>query len=164
MPYLNEELSQAKRDKLQKSDFIFPNDRSWPIHDLKHGKIALTWSLWPQHQDVSTKVIKAVFNRYPELRFTPVGKKCAAKLKGKASKAPAKDRRERLAASMSLGTLGDDPLFAERIVAIKDMLSDADELPSYVHHDPRGIGVEEEGILSSLAETRDRLRYKNRRR
>ena len=157
MPNLDEKLSQAERDKLPASDFVFPKERDWPIHDLKHGKIALTWALWPQHKAVSKRVIRAVFDRYPELRFTKVGKKCAARMKGGGKNQYQPARKQRLAASRSLGTLGDNPEVASRLAGIKDMLADADAMPANVHHDPKGLGVEGDGILSSIAETRDRL-------
>ena len=162
MPYTKDKLTDAEREKLSASDFVFPKDRSWPIHDLKHGKIALTWALWPQHKDVAKKVIKAVFARYPELRFTKVGKKCMGKVKGGGKNLYQPAGKQRLAASRSLGTLGDNPVIAERMASLREMLSDADELPEYVHHDPHGIGIEEDGILSSIAETRGRLRRRRR--
>jgi hypothetical protein len=35
-------LSAAARRKLPPSAFVFPDTRSYPIHDLKHARIALT--------------------------------------------------------------------------------------------------------------------------
>lgn len=69
------EMSQAAREKLKKGDFVFPDERSWPIHDKKHGKIALIWSTWPQHKEVAKKVRDEVFKKYPDLKdwFKGVG-------------------------------------------------------------------------------------------
>ncbi len=62
------EMSQAKREKLDPSDFVFPEEQKWPIQDLDQAKIALTWSTWPQHKKVAKKVREAVFKKYPELK------------------------------------------------------------------------------------------------
>ena len=56
------------REKIPASDFIFPDKRSWPIHDIEHGKIALVWSTWPQHKNVAKEVRDAVFKRYTKLK------------------------------------------------------------------------------------------------
>ena len=39
-----EEMSDKEREEIPKRDFVFPDDRSWPINDLEHGKIALDWA------------------------------------------------------------------------------------------------------------------------
>jgi hypothetical protein len=68
MIYLYEKLSKGQRANLKDSDFIFPDKRAWPIHDEEHGKIALVWATWPQHKSVRAKVVKAVLERYPQLK------------------------------------------------------------------------------------------------
>jgi hypothetical protein len=63
-----EKLSQAERDKLKDADFIFPSNRSWPIHDEKHAKTALVWATWPQYKDKKDAIVKAVLKRYPHMK------------------------------------------------------------------------------------------------
>ena len=63
-----EKLSPEEKDKLKDSDFIFPDKRSWPIHDEKHAKTALVWATWPQYKDIKPTVVKAVLKRYPNLK------------------------------------------------------------------------------------------------
>lgn len=62
------EMTRSEREKLPDSAFVFPDERTWPIHDKKHAKIALTWASWPQHKDVASKVKKAVYKKYPKLK------------------------------------------------------------------------------------------------
>lgn len=63
-----EKLSQAEKDKLKDTDFVFPDKRSWPIHDEKHAKTALVWATWPQYKDKKDQIVKAVLKRYPHLK------------------------------------------------------------------------------------------------
>lgn len=65
---VNEGLTKAERDKLKNSDFVFPDDRSWPIHDEKHAKTALVWATWPQYKAKKDAIVKAVLKRYPNLK------------------------------------------------------------------------------------------------
>lgn len=67
-PKLMEALSDAEREKLKPEDFVFPDKRSWPIHDEKRAKTALVWATWPQHKDVKNAVVKAVLKKYPHLK------------------------------------------------------------------------------------------------
>ena len=73
------ELTYAERKALPDSDFIFPENRSWPINDLAHGKTALLWARTggPRSNgkpavepgsDKAKEIIKAVLKRYPELK------------------------------------------------------------------------------------------------
>jgi hypothetical protein len=64
---INEKLSQAQRDKLKPKDFVFPEDRAWPIHDEAHAKTALVWATWPQYANNKELIIKSVLKRYPSL-------------------------------------------------------------------------------------------------
>jgi hypothetical protein len=50
------------------TDFIFPDRKSWPIHDEKHAKIALVWATWPQYKDLKKQIVAAVIKRYPQLK------------------------------------------------------------------------------------------------
>lgn len=63
-----EKLSPEQRDKLKDSDFVFPDKRSWPIHDEDHAKTALVWATWPQYKDVKKQVVSAVLKKYPQLK------------------------------------------------------------------------------------------------
>ncbi len=65
---LDEKLSQVERDKLKPTDFIFPDKRSWPIHDEAHAKTALVWATWPQYSNIKPQIIKAVLKKYPSLK------------------------------------------------------------------------------------------------
>jgi hypothetical protein len=66
--HLEEKLSPAERDKLKDSDFIFPSNRSWPIHDKKHATTALVWATWPQYKDLKKQIVASVLKKYPELK------------------------------------------------------------------------------------------------
>jgi hypothetical protein len=63
-----EKLSQAEKDKLKPTDFVFPDRKSWPIHDEKHAKTALVWATWPQYKDLKKQVVASVLKRYPNLK------------------------------------------------------------------------------------------------
>lgn len=65
---VEEKLSQAERDKLKPTDFVFPDKRAWPIHDEKHAKTALVWATWPQYKDLKKEVVAAVIKKYPHLK------------------------------------------------------------------------------------------------
>jgi hypothetical protein len=63
-----EKLSQTEKDKLKPTDFVFPDRKSWPIHDEKHAKTALVWATWPQYADLKKQVVASVLKRYPNLK------------------------------------------------------------------------------------------------
>lgn len=57
-------LSTKQRNKLPDSAFVFPEDRSYPIHDESHARNALARSAGkPEH----AKVVAAVKRRYPDI-------------------------------------------------------------------------------------------------
>jgi hypothetical protein len=57
-------LTTAKRKSLSKSDFVFPDTRSYPIEDAAHARDALARSSGkPQH----AAVVAAVHKKYPEI-------------------------------------------------------------------------------------------------
>jgi hypothetical protein len=62
-----EKLTAAERKKLKDEDFIFPDTRSWPIHDEKRAKTALIWATWPQYKEIKKQIVTAVLKRYPQL-------------------------------------------------------------------------------------------------
>jgi hypothetical protein len=63
-----EALTPAEKEKLKPTDFIFPDKRSWPIHDEKHAKTALVWATWPQYKDIKKEIVSAVLKKYPQLK------------------------------------------------------------------------------------------------
>lgn len=71
---LLEKLSPEEREKLKDSDFVFPDKRSWPIHDEKHAKTALVWATWPQYKDIKKQVIAVVLKKYPQLKGVAAAK------------------------------------------------------------------------------------------
>jgi len=60
-------LSQSMRDRLSKSDFIFPKRRSFPIPDIGHGRLALQYGQFPNNRKNLQTIKKVVFKRYPSL-------------------------------------------------------------------------------------------------
>lgn len=58
-------LSAEARKKLKGSDFVFPADKRYPIHDLAHARNALARSSGKPEEG---KVKAAVHKRYPQLR------------------------------------------------------------------------------------------------
>lgn len=56
------------REILSASDFVFPEDRSYPIPDWRHGQLALTYVAAPSNRMKRYRVMQAVFARYPDLR------------------------------------------------------------------------------------------------
>ena len=67
-----------EREFLPASDFVFPEDRSYPISDERHGQLALTYVAAPSNRMKRYRVMQAVFARYPDLRAwwneTPAGR------------------------------------------------------------------------------------------
>ena len=63
--------AEDKHPKLSakaKSAYVFPKTQTYPIGDLKHGKIALVYSTWPDNKKDAQRVRTAVFKKYPSLR------------------------------------------------------------------------------------------------
>lgn len=60
-------LTKSMRDRLPKSDFIFPKRRSFPIPDIGHGRLAIQYGQFPNNRKDLSKIKKAVFKRYPSL-------------------------------------------------------------------------------------------------
>ena len=57
-------LTYAKRKKLPKNDFVFPETRRYPIEDAAHARDALARSSRkPEH----AAVVTAVGHMYPEI-------------------------------------------------------------------------------------------------
>lgn len=55
-------LTSKERDKLPADDFVFPSDRSYPIHDENHARDALARSAGKPEEKA---VRAAVRRRYP---------------------------------------------------------------------------------------------------
>lgn len=62
-------LSSRKRAALRVSDFAVPSERKYPINDLFHARLALTYVLSPSNAAYRDEVVRAVMARYPELQF-----------------------------------------------------------------------------------------------
>lgn len=62
-------LSARKRESLRRSDFAVPSERKYPINDLFHARLALTYVLTPSNAAYRDEVVSAVLARYPELTF-----------------------------------------------------------------------------------------------
>ena len=62
-------LSERKRASLRASDFAVPSERKYPINDLFHARLALTYVLSPSNAAYRDEVVDAVLARYPELKF-----------------------------------------------------------------------------------------------
>jgi hypothetical protein len=117
MPYL-QEMSQAYRQKLPKKDFVFPDQRKWPIQTRKQAMTALTYSTWPQHKSVANKVRKVVFAKYPGLRQSFKKGQHRNKSKG-------------------LGKLGESQAISSRLGRIHDLVGQANSIKE--HQDPSSV-------------------------
>ena len=69
-----EGMDPKERAKLKDSDFVFPDKRSWPIHDEKHAKTALVWATWPQYKDLKKQIVAVVTKKYPHLKCVGAAK------------------------------------------------------------------------------------------
>lgn len=65
---VTEKLSQAEKEKMKDDDFVFPKEKTWPIHDEKHARTALVWATWPQNKDKKELIVKAVLKKYPHMK------------------------------------------------------------------------------------------------
>lgn len=62
-------LTDKKRASLRASDFAVPSERKYPINDLFHARLALTYVLTLSNAAYRDEVVRAVMARYPELQF-----------------------------------------------------------------------------------------------
>lgn len=65
---LVDNLPLTEKNKLKDSDFVFPDTRSWPIHNEKAAKTALIWATSPLFEDRKNSIVDAVIKRYPNLK------------------------------------------------------------------------------------------------
>ncbi len=59
-------LTAEQRRQLKPSDYVYPKERAFPIHDKAHAKAALILS-GRKGPDVQKKVRAAVKRRFPDL-------------------------------------------------------------------------------------------------
>jgi hypothetical protein len=60
-------LTEEEREGLPAKDFAVPDERKYPIHDLRHGQLALTYVMAPSNMRYRYRVMSRVFPRYPSL-------------------------------------------------------------------------------------------------
>jgi len=61
-------LDELARRRMPRADFVFPQDRSFPIHDHTHGQKALIYAMTPSNEMRRYRVMRDVFGRYPDLQ------------------------------------------------------------------------------------------------
>lgn len=61
-------LSSKERKKLPTSDFVYPDEKKYPIHDIAHGRNALARVAQNGTPEEQAKVRSAVYRKYPELK------------------------------------------------------------------------------------------------
>lgn len=61
------ELTPQERSSLPLRDFAVPQERKYPINDLRHGQLALTYVAAPSNVKYRYQVMSRVFPRYPSL-------------------------------------------------------------------------------------------------
>ena len=61
------ELTPQERSSLPLRDFAVPQERKYPINDLRHGQLALTYVAAPSNIKYRYQVMSRVFPRYPSL-------------------------------------------------------------------------------------------------
>lgn len=60
-------LTEQQRGALPQFDFAYPAQRRYPINDLEHGRLALTYVMAPSNRADRYHVMLRVFQRYPQL-------------------------------------------------------------------------------------------------
>lgn len=76
-------LTQEERDKLDSSEFVYPKERRYPIHDPSHGVAALAFSSQGGDPEEKKKVRSAVCAKYPGLNSCKSGEDPAPQKKKK---------------------------------------------------------------------------------
>jgi len=72
---LEKKLTTQARNKLKPKQFVFPDDRRYPIHDRSHAANALARVSQFGTSDEKNKVRKVVCERYPDLPYCQKGGK-----------------------------------------------------------------------------------------
>lgn len=62
------ELSAAGRKRVKAENFVFPEDRRYPIHDISHGRNALARVAQHGTPEEKRAVRSAVHEKYPSLK------------------------------------------------------------------------------------------------
>lgn len=60
-------LTDAQRDALPPRAFAIPDERKYPIHDERHGQLALVFVAAPSNKRYRYRVMARVFAKYPDL-------------------------------------------------------------------------------------------------
>jgi len=63
-------LSAAARKRLPPTAFVFPDTRSYPIHDEKHARIALTDAATNGSPSLISAVKAAVRRKFPGIKVS----------------------------------------------------------------------------------------------
>jgi hypothetical protein len=61
------DLTDAQRDALPPRAFAIPDERKYPIHDERHGQLALVFVAAPSNKRYRYRVMARVFAKYPDL-------------------------------------------------------------------------------------------------
>lgn len=61
------DLTDAQRDALSPRAFAIPDERKYPIHDERHGQLALVFVAAPSNKRYRYRVMARVFAKYPDL-------------------------------------------------------------------------------------------------
>ena len=61
------DLTDAQRDALPPRVFAIPDERKYPIHDERHGQLALVFVAAPSNKRYRYRVMARVFAKYPDL-------------------------------------------------------------------------------------------------
>lgn len=61
------DLTDARRDALPPRAFAIPDERKYPIHDERHGQLALVFVAAPSNKRYRYRVMARVFAKYPDL-------------------------------------------------------------------------------------------------
>ena len=61
-------LTAKGRDQVADKNFVFPEQKKYPIHDIEHGRAALSMVAAHGTPEEQVKVKAAVYEKYPSLR------------------------------------------------------------------------------------------------
>ena len=70
-------LTAKGRNQVKGDNFVFPEDRRYPIHDMNHARSALSMVAAHGTPFEKAKVRSAVYNKYPSLKDGAMEKKAA---------------------------------------------------------------------------------------
>ena len=61
------EMSTKGRNQVADKNFVFPEDKRYPIHDIEHGRAALSMVAAHGTPEEQSKVKAAVHKKYPSI-------------------------------------------------------------------------------------------------